>query len=75
MKISVSSYSFGSYLNPDNLGIFGCMDWAKEQGFEGIEITDGDLVRSGADMHEIREYAKKIDLPIVAFLFGKDCHS
>lgn len=72
MRIAVSSYSFGEYINPEKLGLFGCMDWAKEQGFEGIEITDGDLVRSGADIHEVGEYAKKIGLPIVAFLFGKD---
>ncbi len=72
MKIAVSLYSFGAYVSPDKLGIFGCMDRAKELGFEGIEITDGDLVRSGADIHEVGEYAKKIDLPIVAYLFGKD---
>ncbi len=72
MKIAVSSYSFGEYLNPEKLGIFGCMDWAKEQGFEGFEVVDGSIASYGYDIKEIGEYAKKIGLPIVAYLIGKD---
>lgn len=72
MRIAVSSYSFGEYINPEKLGLFGCMDWAKEQGFDGMEITEYELARCGKSVEEIREYSEKIDLPIVAYLVGKD---
>lgn len=72
MKIAVSSYSFGEYMKPDKLGVFGCMDWAKEQGFEGFEIVENAIKNYGYDCKEVGEYAKKIGLPIVAYLIGKD---
>ncbi|MBE6613624.1 MAG: sugar phosphate isomerase/epimerase [Ruminococcaceae bacterium] len=41
MKISVTSYSFGSYINEDKLGLMGIIDKAAEMGFEGIEFSSG----------------------------------
>ena len=40
MKVALSSYSFGDYLAKDKMGIKGCMEWAKEQGFEGFEVRE-----------------------------------
>ena len=39
MKTSVSTYSFGGYV--ESLGIFGVIDKAAEMGFEGIEFVYG----------------------------------
>ncbi len=72
MKLAVSSYSFGDYLAKDKLGIRGCMDWAKEQGFEGFELVQHNLERYDVDLNEVAEYSKKIDLPIVAYLVYKN---
>ena len=41
MKTSVTSYSFGRYFAPENLGYLGIIDKAKEFGFDGIEYVDG----------------------------------
>ena len=41
MKFSVTSYSFGHYQNPDELGILGIIDKAAELGFDGIEYAEG----------------------------------
>lgn len=72
MKMAVSSYSFGDYLSKDKLGIRGCMDWAKEQGFEGLELVQHNLEKYDVDLNEVAEYSKKIDMPIVAYLVYKN---
>ena len=41
MKLSVTSYSFGSYIDEDKLGLMGIIDKAAELGFDGIEFADG----------------------------------
>ena len=68
MRVAVSSYSFGDYLSKDKMGIRGCMEWAKEQGFEGFELVQHNLERYDVDLNEVAEYSKEFDLPIVAYL-------
>ena len=41
MKISVTSYSYGQYINEDKLGLMGIIDNAAEMGFAGIEFSEG----------------------------------
>ena len=41
MKTCVSTYSFGPYIKSADFGIFGAIDFAAENGFDGIEIVDG----------------------------------
>ena len=72
MKMAVSSYSFGDYLSKDKLGICGCMDWAKEMGFEGFELVQHNLEKYNIDINEIAEHSKKIGMPIVAYLVYKN---
>ncbi len=72
MKVAVSSYSFGDYLAKDKMGIKGCMEWAKEQGFEGFELVQHNLERYDVDLNDIAECSKKLDLPIVAYLVYKN---
>jgi hypothetical protein len=72
MRVAVSSYSFGDYLSKDKMGIRGCMEWAKEQGFEGFELVQHNLERYDVDLNEIAECSKEFDLPIVAYLVYKN---
>lgn len=53
MKISVTSYSFGSYIKDDKLGLMGIIDKAAEMGFDGIEFSEGD-------------WTNKLDLEVAA---------
>ena len=41
MKTCVSTYSFGPYIKSADFGIFGAIDFAAENDFDGIEIVDG----------------------------------
>lgn len=72
MKISVTTYSFGPYINDDKLGIFGVIDKTAELGFDGIEFTEGawtnnlDLERAKA----VREHCAEKGLETVAFCIG-----
>ena len=70
MKISVSSYSFGSYVS--RIGYKGVMDEAKKMGFEGIEIVECSELFEDGVIDTVREYSKEIGLPIVAFCVGAD---
>jgi len=72
MKTSVSSYSFGGYIN--SLGIFGLIDKAAELGFEGIEFTDGGWTegRSEKVAKQVAEYAAEKNLKLVAYCVGAD---
>ena len=72
MKISVSSYSFGSYTDPSNLGFKGIMDEAVKMGFEGIEIDSNDQTNDPEIIKMIRKHSEEISLPIVAFDVGAD---
>jgi len=74
MKTSVSSYSFGGYINPDKLGIFGIIDKAVQMGFEGIEFVEGGWMNNYSEdiAKQVREYAQEKGINIVAFCVGAD---
>ncbi|MBE6616936.1 MAG: sugar phosphate isomerase/epimerase [Ruminococcaceae bacterium] len=72
MKIAVSTYSLGDYLNPEKLGFCKCMEWAKEQGFEGVEVVEGSLNSYGITVEEVKEVCQSLDFPVVAYLVGAD---
>ncbi len=74
MKVCVSTYSFGKYIKEKDFGIFGAIDFAAENGFDGIEIVDG--------MHEdcgnfdlakkVAEYCEKKNIQVASFCTGAD---
>ena len=74
MKFSVTSYSFGHYQNPDELGILGIIDKAAEMGFDGIEFAEGAWAKEPApDLPEqIRARAAKCGIEVVALAVGAD---
>lgn len=72
MKISVSSYSFGSYADSDKLGVIGIMDKAREMGFEGIELVEHPEFDDPAMLERIKEHSHNIGLPIIALDVGAD---
>ncbi|MBQ8510075.1 MAG: sugar phosphate isomerase/epimerase [Clostridia bacterium] len=72
MKISVTSYSFGSYINEDKLGLMGIIDKAAEMGFEGIEFSEGGW-SNGLDpkvAEAIKERCAEKGLEIVSYCVG-----
>lgn len=74
MKTCVSSYSFGAYMNPDRLGLFGIIDKAAELGFEGIEFAEASWV-NGYDFslaQKIKEYVASKNMEVVAYCAGAD---
>lgn len=70
MKLSVTTYSFGNYVN--ELGILGVVDKTAELGFSGIEFTDGawtkDLDPEVAKA--VRERCAEKGLEVVAYCVG-----
>lgn len=72
MKVSVSSYSFRKYQEQTKCDDFAICDLAKEIGFEGIEFVGLCCEDHVKHATELREYCKKIDLPIVAYTVGAD---
>lgn len=76
MKICVSTYSYGSYLRDEKLGIYGCIDHAAGEGFDGIEFVEGgwqDARQGDADGAErIKEHCERAGITPVAFLVGAD---
>ena len=72
MKIAASTYSFGEYMSKDKLGLGGCLKWAKEQGFDGIEIVGGSLTGYGYTVEEAAALCKEAGLPVAAYLVGAD---
>ena len=76
MKIGVSSYSFSKYIKEHNKSIFDVIDKAKELGFDGIEFIQLEAYEKEKDLvdfaREIRAYAEKAELPIVAYAIGLD---
>ena len=73
MKTSVSSYSFGHYASPNELGILGIIDKAKEIGFDGIEFAADDWWMNDDDMlRRMRERCEKNGLPVVNLAVGAD---
>ncbi len=70
MKTSVSSYSFGSYLNDDKLGYMGIIEKAKELGFDGIEFTDAGYVCNPDNARKIKEKCAEVGISVVAVVLG-----
>ena len=70
MKLSVTTYSFGNYLN--ELGILGVVDKAAEMGFDGIEFTDGGWTKDlDPDVAKaVRERCDEKGLEVVAYCVG-----
>ncbi|MFA6948047.1 MAG: sugar phosphate isomerase/epimerase family protein [Eubacteriales bacterium] len=72
MKTCVSSYSFGSYISDEKLGMKGIIDKAAEMGFEGFEFVEGDWTK-GLDLETARgygEYARSKGLVCVSYCIG-----
>ncbi len=72
MKCSVSSYSFGSYINEDQLGFLGIIDKAAEMGFSGIEYANGDWMKQPDAGRRIKERAAERGIEVVALCVGAD---
>ena len=72
MKLSVTSYSFGSYINEDKLGLMGIIDKTAEMGFEGIEFSEGGWSNGLAPKvaERIRERCAEKGLEVVSFCVG-----
>ena len=78
MKLGVSLYSFREYAKDENLGVKGCIDKAKEIGFEGLDIVEG-TCKIYADKDEyiayakdIGDYCKQVGIEAVCFCVGSD---
>lgn len=72
MKLSVSSYSFGSYIQNDKLGYLGIMEKAAEMGFAGIEYSQGPWMDEPNAAKNIREKAAELGIEVIALLIGAD---
>ena len=72
MKPSVSIYSFGGYTKPEMLGVLGCMDKAKELGFDGFEILDRYFDGYGVTYMDVVRHSEKIGLPLIAYITGAE---
>ncbi len=78
MRLSVSSYSYLSYMEKTGATYFDICDLAKKTGFEAIEFIPLDL-RYGRDQTAVqelasalREYCRKIGLDICAYTVSAD---
>ena len=73
MKFGVSTYSFGHYLAPDQLGMYGAIDKAAEMGFDCIEFSTARWeIPSDEEVAKIGEYAAKAGLTVPAFCVNSD---
>ena len=72
MKISVTSYSYGQYINEDKLGLMGIIDNAAEMGFEGIEFSEGGWSNNLdlAVAEKIKERCAERGLEVVSYCVG-----
>ena len=71
MKIGVSSYSFGKYMQHTGADLFRVCELAKELGFDGIEFTE--LPEPQLETaKKLREKCKELDLPIISYTVGAD---
>ena len=74
MKICVSTYSFGKYITKEGFGIFGAVDFAKENGFDGIEIVDG-MHENCSDLElakKVKSYCEEKGLEVASFCTAAD---
>lgn len=72
MKISVTSYSFGSYIAPEKLGFLGIIDKAAEMGFAGIEFSESTWMQEPDAAKRIRERAAERGIEVVSLCVGAD---
>ncbi len=72
MKISVTSYSYGQYINEDKLGLMGIIDNAAEMGFAGIEFSEGSWSNNldPAVAEKIKERCAERGLEVVSYCVG-----
>lgn len=75
MKISVSTYSFAKMMEDGELTQIGCLQKAKELGFDAIEIEsirphDGSTDTEYA--YALAKEAKRLEMPLSNFTFGAD---
>lgn len=72
MKISVTSYSYGQYINEDKLGLMGIIDNAAEMGFDGIEFSEGGWSNNLdlAVAEKIKERCAERGLEVVSYCVG-----
>ena len=72
MKISVSTYSFGGYMSDEKLGVYGCIEHAAKEGFDGIEFVEGSWQNDPDGPRKIREKCAEVGIEPVAFCVGAD---
>ena len=72
MKLSVTSYSFGSYIAPEKLGFLGIIDKAAEMGFAGMEFSEGAWMNEPDAAKRIRERAAGCGIELVSLCVGAD---
>ena len=78
MNIGVSLYSFHEYAADDKLGVKGCIDKAKEIGFDGIDLVEGTCKTFDnkneyiAYAKDIGDYCRSVDIKPVCFCVGSD---
>ncbi len=72
MKTSVSSYSFGGYIDESRLGYLGIIDKAAEMGFDGIEFSEGGFINMENSAEKIKNRAAEKGLEVVALAVGAD---
>jgi len=70
MKTSVTSYSFGGYVNEDRLGYLGIIDKAAEMGFDAIEYTDGAFLAIPGFAQNVKERAAEKGIEVAALAVG-----
>ncbi len=72
MKISVTSYSYGQYINEDKLGLMGIIDNAAEMGFAGIEFSEGGWSNNLdlAVAEKIKERCAERGIEVVSYCVG-----
>lgn len=70
MKLSVTTYSFGSYI--EKLGILGVVDKTAELGFDGIEFVDAPWSKNldPEIAKAVRERCAEKGLEVVAYCIG-----
>ncbi len=75
MKVAVSSYSFSRMIISGEITQLGCIEKAKELGFDAIEIVDI-IAHDGSSPKEyakkLKEEADRVQIPISSFTFGAD---
>lgn len=72
MKTCVSSYSFGSYINDDKLGLMGVIEKVKEFGFDGIEFSESGWMFNPETVQKVKVKCAELELPIVSLCMGAD---